>query len=85
VQIILKNDRIRLVKAEVGFTDACYNYRWRGTIFSFTLGFRDGRVQTQYVAWHPSSGFCPKSADNLSIVRLEHRNNSDNRGQTYSP
>ena len=82
LQVTLGDYRLRLVAPSVPFSDACYNYRWRGTIFSFALGSRGQGIRAEYVAWHPSSSFKPASAIGLSIIRVQQRLNSDDRGQT---
>lgn len=79
--------RVRLVAPPIGFTDACYNYRWRGTIFEFTSGFGPGIHRPRYVAWHPSSTYVPRPAmpehlaDICTIGRVQHRTNSNQSGQ----
>ena len=79
--------RLRLVAPAVGFTDACFNYRWRGTIFEFTSGFMPGINRPRHVAWHPSPTYRPAPAmpkhltDLLRIGRVQHRTHSEQRGQ----
>jgi hypothetical protein len=76
-----EDDRLRLVASSVTFSDACYNYPWRGTIFSVAFGARAGKIRAEYVIWHPSATFQPHSALGVSIIRTQHRKNSDDRGQ----
>lgn len=79
--------RLRLVPQAIRFTDACYNYRWRGTIFEFTSAFNPGINRPRYVAWHPSSTYRPAPkmpkhlADLCRIGPIQHRTHSEQRGQ----
>jgi hypothetical protein len=79
--------RLRLVAPAVSFTDACFNYRGRGTIFEFTSGFMPGINRPRHVAWHPSPTYRPAPAmpkhltDLLRIGRVQHRTHSEQRGQ----
>lgn len=90
VVLVEPNDsqaRLRLVAPAVGFTDACFNYRWRGTIFEFTAGFMPGINRPRHVAWHPSPTYRPAPSmpkhltDLCHIGRVQHRTNSEQRGQ----
>ncbi len=82
LQVTLGDPRLRLVAPAVLFSDACYNYRWRGTIFSFALGVSGGAIRAEYVSWHPSPSYVSRSASGLSVIRVQHRHKSEERGQT---
>jgi hypothetical protein len=82
LQAELKDTRLRLVAPGITFSDACYNYRWRGTIFAFALGARGSGIRAEYVAWHPSASLEPTATQRFSPIRVQHRKNSNERGQT---
>ena len=82
VNYLCNNDRIRLVSPNILFAQACYSYRWRGTIFEFALGPRVGKVRATYIGWHPSPTFEPKSNEFISVHAIRHRLNSDDRGMS---
>lgn len=80
---------LSIVRGPLTFTDACYNYRWAGTVFEFTLGGGAGRPGIVHLAWHPRADYAPRIgaqqtlSDICRIGRVQHRSDPDQSGQDY--